>query len=156
MIAYRIGKWKYLEDLTGIGAKLYGGRWNREGLPVLYASGHLSLAVLELLANQVRKLVDDTYGYIEIDIPEECSQYVYGLEDLDPKWRNEGYDQSTVDIGSEWLVERSSLLLSVPSAVLQQERNILINPHHPEFSKIRIKDKNRLELDGRVYAGSNY
>jgi len=147
---YRIGKWKYLEDLSGLGAKLYGGRWNREGLPVVYTSEHLSLAVLELLANQIRNLIDETYGYIQIEIPDDSSHFNIEANDLQADWRNGIYDPSTIKIGSTWLQDRSSLLLSVPSAVLMQETNILINPQHPHFQSVRITDRAALALDSRV------
>ncbi len=150
MKVYRIGKWKYLDDLSGMGAKLWGGRWNKEGIPVVYTSEHLSLAVLELLANQIRNLVDETYGYIEIEIPDQVSHYSISIKDLKTNWRDGFYDPSTIDIGSDWLKDRSSLLLSVPSAVLMQEKNILINPQHPDFQSVRITEKSALALDGRV------
>lgn len=151
MIAYRIAKWNYLNDLSGQGAKLYGGRWNHEGIPALYSSCHLSLAVLELLANQIRKLVDSSYGYIAISIPDSIQiQHLNSIE-LSSSWREENYDQSTVNLGSEWLTSNSSLILSVPSAVLKQEQNYIINPKHADFKKLKIVERAKLELDGRIF-----
>jgi len=151
MLVYRIAKWRYLNDLTGQGAKLYGGRWNREGIPALYSSSHLSLAVLELLANQIRQLVDESYGYIAISIPDSIQAEKVTVEELSQSWRRSEYDESTVDIGSFWLRSESSLLLSVPSAVLKQEINFIINPMHKEFKKLKIVEQSKLELDGRIY-----
>lgn len=149
MIVHRIAKWQYLEDITGTGARLYGGRWNREGYPLLYTSSNLSLAVLELLANNVRKLIDDTYGYISIEIP-DLNIAILNTSDLNTDWRNAPYSEQTINMGTDWIKGGSSLALSVPSAALKQEQNLLINPIHPEFSLIKIVEKKKLELDGRV------
>ena len=150
MIVYRIAKWQYLDDLAGTGARLYGGRWNYEGHNMLYTSAHLSLAVLELLANQVRNLVDNTYGYIKIEVPEEASMEQYSLKQLPDNWREGSYTEETLQLGTNWLKNRSTLALKVPSAVLMQETNILINPSHQNFQSVRIVEKGKLELDGRI------
>lgn len=150
MIVYRITKKIYLNDITGAGAKLYGGRWNKEGLALLYTSENLSLAVLELLANQVRRLVDDTYGYIAIEIPDKETTQQLAESELPEEWRQNQYSEYTINKGSEWIIKQSSLALKVPSAVLAQENNILINPSHPDFKKIKIVTTGTLNLDGRV------
>ena len=74
MVVYRIAKKRYLSDLSATGARLYGGRWNRAGVPMIYSSSHLSLAVLELLANHNRHLVDDSFGYIKLSIPDHMTR----------------------------------------------------------------------------------
>lgn len=154
MLVYRIAKMKYLEDLTGTGARLYGGRWNHEGYEMLYTSENLSLAVLELLANQVRDLLDDTYGYIQIEIPDSNATLKFNPELLPTNWRNGIYAEETLQFGTNWLNQQSSLALQVPSAVLKQESNILINPNHPDAKTIRIATRGKLELDGRISSNS--
>ena len=150
MTVYRIAKWQYLEDLSGQGARRYGGRWNQEGTDMLYTSSHLSLAVLELLANQVRRLVDDTYGFICLEIPETLSLRAIYNDDLEKHWRISQYSDLTVRIGTKWIETQESLALVVPSAVLCQENNVLINPNHPSFSQIKINETGPLDLDGRI------
>jgi len=150
MKVYRIAKWHYLDDLSGTGARLYGGRWNRVGSTVLYTSTHLSLAVLELLANHVRRLVDETYGYLTLEIPDSIKNPVISINDLDNDWRSIQYSDQTVRIGSKWIQSKESLALMVPSAVLSQEHNVLINPSHESFEQIVVHDKRRLGLDRRV------
>lgn len=150
MKVYRIAKWQYLEDLSGVGAKLYGGRWNEEGIAMLYTSAHLSLAVLELLANQVRRLVDDTYGYICIEIPDHIPLRSIGTNDLASDWRSGQYSDQTTRMGTQWIKSQESLGLMVPSAVLAQEYNILINPSHSAYDQLVICETGQLELDGRV------
>jgi RES domain-containing protein len=150
MLVYRIAKWPYLNDLSGQGARLFGGRWNAEGHAMLYTSHHLSLAVLEILANQIRQLVDDSYGYVVIEIPDDIPIDMYSLDDLPRLWRSNPYDQNTIQLGTQWLQKKESLILKVPSAVLHQESNILINPHHPDHHKIKIIETSMLQLDGRI------
>ncbi len=154
MIVYRIAKEIYLNDISGTGAKLYGGRWNKEGLALLYTSQTLSLAVLELLANQVRRLVDDTYGYIAIEIPDSYPPVILDESDLPPDWRQNQYSEFTINTGSTWINSQESVAMAVPSAVLSQENNILINPSHPSFKKVKILSKGKLNLDGRIAVAS--
>lgn len=149
MIVYRIAKKTYLSDLTGTGARLHGGRWNKIGVPLIYTSSHLSLAVLELLANQVRQLVDDSFGYIKISIPDNQIKRI-DLPAIHPDWRLSPYHESTIQIGTSWAQIQDSLALQVPSAVLHQEDNVLINPLHPSFNSISIIETGELDLDGRV------
>lgn len=152
MEVYRIAKKKYLDDLSGFGAKLYGGRWNREGLQMLYTSAHLSLAVLEILANQFRKQIDHRFGYIKLHIPDKSILELSDLGSLTEEWRVSQYVQQTVDLGSEWLLSQNSLALRVPSAVLAQESNILVNPFHKDFKKLTVIETAEVDLDGRVVA----
>ena len=154
MKVYRIAKWQYLEDLSGVGAKLYGGRWNEEGTAMVYTSAHLSLAVLELLANQVRRLVDDTYGYICIEIPDAIPLRSINKDDLSSDWRAAQYTDQTTRMGTQWIKLQESLGLMVPSAVLAQEYNVLINPSHRDFDQLIIKEVGKLNLDGRIAATS--
>jgi len=149
MIAYRIAKKIYLSDLSGTGARINGGRWNQIGLPLVYTSSHLSLAALELLANQVRNLIDTTYGYIKISIPDDQVKHL-SPDSLDSKWRLSPYHESTIQLGSDWIINQESLALAVPSAVLKQESNILINPMHSNYDTLVMLGTGDLQLDGRV------
>jgi len=150
MKVYRIAKKQYLQDLSGIGAKLNGGRWNREGMQMLYTSEYLSLAVLEILANLFRKKLDNQFGYLELEIPDKSAIHYSALSSLNESWRQSQYTQQTINIGTEWLFSQQSLALIVPSAVLTQEHNILINPFHKDFSKVKIVHTAEVNLDGRV------
>lgn len=133
-----------------MGAKIYGGRWNKVGLPLVYTSDHLSLAVLEMLANQIRSLIDETYGFIEIDVPDQLISKNIQDSDLIKTWRQSHYEEQTVSIGTNWLLSQDSVAMRVPSAVLAQENNILLNPMHTDFSQIKIINTGELNLDGRL------
>ncbi|MEE9438414.1 MAG: RES domain-containing protein [Saprospiraceae bacterium] len=150
MKVYRIARWANLEDLSGFGAEKYGGRWNAEGYSMLYTSINLSLAVLEILANTKRRLINEEYGYIEIEIPENVQIKTVKPISMPNFWRNASYSHDTISKGTDWIKSNSSLGLSVPSAVLSQERNILINPRHKDHQSLKITIKGKLNIDGRV------
>ena len=150
MEVYRIAKKEYLNDLSGTGAKINGGRWNREGLYMLYTSEHLSLAVLEILANQFRKKIDSRFGFLKLELPNDNIMEYSDIEELKEGWRVSQYNEQTIGLGTNWLLSQKSLALRVPSAVLEQENNILINPYHADFDKIVIQESSEVNLDGRV------
>jgi len=146
---YRIAKQKFINDLSGEGARLYGGRWNKKGSSMLYFSEHLSLCVLEMLVHTDQQLITNNYYFIEVEIPEE------NIKRLAPKktpknWRSNNLISETQDFGANWLQRNKGLALRVPSAVLPNESNILINPHHKEFSKIKVIKVSELNLDARL------
>lgn len=151
MVVYRIAKKTYLADLSGTGARLFGGRWNRIGLPLIYTSSYLSLAVLELLANQVRHLIDDSFGYIKLSVP-DSKIITINKNTLHQDWRISPYHDSTIQIGSRWAQDQESLALTVPSAVLHHEDNLLLNPLHPDAPSIEILEIGVLGLDGRIHS----
>ena len=117
---------------------------------MLYTSENLALAVLEILANNKRHLILEQYGYIEIQLPENLTLSKMEIEMEDVSWRTMSYSKRTISYGTGWLKSNSTLALSVPSAVLSQENNLLINPNHLDFSSIKIIKKGLLNLDGRV------
>jgi RES domain-containing protein len=150
MIVYRISKWQYLEDLSGAGARIHGGRWNREGLAMLYTSSSLSLAVLEILVNHRRDLINKDFGFLALSIPDSFIEKSITVEELSSDWRRPYYSEHTIEMGSKWLKNGSKACLVVPSAVLAQENNILINPLHSNANKIKIVSNDFILLDGRL------
>ncbi|GAB5565919.1 MAG: RES family NAD+ phosphorylase [Winogradskyella sp.] len=150
MKVYRIAKQNFINDLSGEGARLFGGRWNKRGFNVLYTSQHLSLSVLELLVHIDMKFVKEDFRFIEIDLPDDIKQSKLPTSILKKEWRHNPPLSFTQDYGSEWLQQNKSLLLKIPSAVLPNEFNYLINPNHKDFSKVKIVKKGFLDLDQRV------
>ena len=100
MEVYRIAKKEYLNDLSGTGAKINGGRWNREGLYMLYTSEHLSLAVLEILANQFRKKIDSRFGFLKLELPNDNIMEYTDIEELKEGWRVSQYNEQTISLGT--------------------------------------------------------
>ena len=136
MRVYRLIKSKYADNpLDPRGAKLYGGRWNSKGMAVVYASDSIALAALEKLVHLHRNDVLNHFVLCEIALEYEVIMTL--AEDTLPKdWRNDPPPSSTMAIGDEWLTSGESLALAVPSTVVPQQFNLIINPNHPGFRKL--------------------
>jgi RES domain-containing protein len=133
---------------SGEGAKRYGGRWNRKGVPMVYTSGSRSLAMLELLVqdNSLRA----HYVAIPATIPPRVVIERVSPDDLPPDWRDPAARGQLQAIGTTWVRERRSAVLAVPSAVIPAEPNYLLNPFHPAFARIRIGEPEELATDLRL------
>jgi RES domain-containing protein len=150
MEVYRIAKAAYSKDLTGLGSRLYGGRWNQKGIGLIYTAESRALASVEYLVHLPLYLVPSDLMIISIDIPSGLSVKHVSIADLPHDWRSCPAPSSLADIGSAWAKSNKSLLLRVPSAVIDHEFNILINPNHPEIGKIAIKSIKDWEIDSRL------
>lgn len=133
MRVYRLIKGKYADDpLDPQGAKLYGGRWNSKGVAAVYASDSIALAALEKLVHLHRNDVLNHFVLCEITLRDDAIMTL--AEDTLPKdWRDDPPPSSTMDIGDEWLSRGESLALAVPSTVVPQQFNLIINSNHPGF-----------------------
>lgn len=150
MIVYRIARDKYIEDLTGTGAKLHGGRWNPKGISILYTAQNKSLAALELLVHLDKNSVPDDLQIISLEFPDneiivfDKKQYKKLIEDNNslPKFK---------ETGKTWILSNKSLGLKVPSVLIPGESNILINPAHKSFKKLKIKKIEQFNYDERFF-----
>lgn len=148
---YRIAKKEYLDDLSGEGARLYGGRWNKKGYSMLYFSESLSLALLEILVHLDFKYLTPDFGYIEVELPDTLIQPKVKVKNLDSSWRNNPPPLTTQNYGSKWMESQKNVALLVPSAILPQQCNILINPRHKNSSKLKIVKRGLLDVDVRIF-----
>lgn len=135
---------------SGEGAEKYGGRFNSVGTPIVYTSGSLALATLELLAkvNSRRRLAGS------VCIPagfEEKRAVACEESDLPEDWDARPYGPASRKVGDEWIHAGKSLVLRVPSVVVPREHNYLINPAHPDFDEIEIGEPEPLEPDPRIF-----
>ena len=117
----------------GRGAERYGGRWNPVGTSAIYASQSRSLAVLELLVHVDPAALPRDLMFSRVSFDER------DVEEADPPagWRDAG-SIVAVQYGARWLGERRSLVLRVPSAVVPDEHNFVINPRHARASTLVI------------------
>jgi RES domain-containing protein len=118
-------------DATG--STRYPGRWNTASSPVIYASEHYALAMLEKLAHGSGAMPPNQH-YIRITVPNGLSYEVLDTASL-PDWAHPGCVASR-PWGERWQRERRSAVLLVPSVVARVECNVLINPQHPQFPAI--------------------
>lgn len=147
MILYRLTTGKFANDISGTGAKINGGRWNPAGIAGLYTSQYISLAILEILVRATKNTSPDSYTLTSFEISDN-SIYQVQLKKLKKEWK---YDlKYTQGIGEDFLNENQSLCLQVPSAIVPQENNFLLNPLHPDFKKVKIVGSELLELDKRL------
>ena len=147
MIIYRLSTSEFSDDLSGEGAKIYGGRWNPVGLPASYISEFISLSILEILVRANKFTAPDTYTLLSIQIPEN-SIITIELKKLKNGWQD--HIEYTRSIGEDFLRMNEALVLQVPSAIVPQEHNFLINPLHKDFKKVKIVYSELLELDKRL------
>lgn len=150
MRVFRIAKKQYLKDLSGEGSRLYGGRWNKKGMAMLYFSDSLSTSLLEVLVHLDFKYLTSDFGYIEIEIPDALIDTKLKLKDLDTNWRDNPPKSSTVNLGSTFLKTSKKLGLKVPCAILPMASNILVNPKHKDISKLKIIKVADLDIDSRL------
>ncbi len=149
MIVYRFTHEKYSDDISGTGAKLYGGRWNAKGFAALYTSSNISLSLLEVLVNATTLSQLKSLVLMRIEIPAYLEDSVQPLSKLKAGWQ---YDIEYSNwIGSEFLKEKNHLLLACPSAVVQEEINYVINPDHPEFKKVKLITGKGFAFDERLF-----
>ena len=147
---WRIVQRKYVDDaFSGEGSAKYGGRWNHKRTAVVYASQSESLAQLEILVRTSRPKDLALYVLIEAQIPEDLIETL-GHNELPEDWRQTPEPNSTRDIGAKWAAERRRLVLAVPSVVVPSELNYLLNPTHPDFSKIKIGKPKAIDWDPRL------
>jgi len=136
---------------TGDGAFLYGGRWNPPGVSLVYTSTTLSLAALELYVNVEPADVPGGFISMEALVPDGTSLETIDLSSLPRAWRRCPAPAALQAIGRRWLERGETLLLSVPSVVIPEERNFLVNPEHPEFLRLAIQPPKPFSFDPRTW-----
>jgi RES domain-containing protein len=130
------------------GARLYGGRWNPEGVPMVYTAGNRSLAMLEMLFQD--QPLRARYMIIEARIPKGIIIDRVKVDDLPSDWRDMSARAKLQAIGGEWAFKHSSAILAVPSAIVPGESNYLINPLHRDFKQIKFGKPALVETDLRL------
>jgi RES domain-containing protein len=135
----------------GEGARLYGGRWNYAGTSIVYTSGSLSLAALELFVHVDTDLAPDGLVAIPADISEDVAVGTVDIAKLPRNWRAYPAQEALKDIATAWVKESSTAVLAVPSVVIPSEQNYLLNPRHRDFRRVRIQKAIPFEFDPRLW-----
>jgi RES domain-containing protein len=137
MRLFRLVKERYAADpLDPQGARLYGGRWNSRGRGVVYASDSIALAALEKLVHLHRPEVLEGFVLCSFEL-DEAQVMRLAPDGLPRDWRTDPVPRSTQRIGDEWLQRGASLALAVPSTLVPQQSNFLVNPEHPGFEALK-------------------
>lgn len=149
MLLYRLAKDQYIHDLTGQGARLYGGRWNEKGTAMLYTSEHSSLALLELIVHTPHNLLPEAISLLKLFIPDDLTILTLNEKQLPVNWRQYPTPDSLGEIGTKWIQEGKTAGLRVPSVLVPDEWNILLNPASQDFEKITIQSVHPFQIDSR-------
>jgi len=149
MHVYRITNCIYSRDLSGKGASLYGGRWNNKNTYIVYTAESRSLALLEIIAH-MGKIPLKGFCLVTIDIPDDCIQ-IFPVENLpDDCFANPAPDYIKV-IGDNFIKVNKYLALKLPSSLMREENNYLLNPRHSGFNKIRVVNERTIDIDSRLF-----
>jgi RES domain-containing protein len=149
MQVFRISNCKYIADTTGQGAYLVGGRWNSKGQRMLYTATNASLALLETLAHIPPQLPLLNYCLLQMYIPDNSIMLI--TENMLPlDWQVMPSSNQLKNIGDAFLQNNKYLAMQVPSSVMPLENNILLNPNHKLFSKIKIINQQKILIDKRL------
>lgn len=140
ILAFRIALQAFADGEPGEDARLYGGRWNPPGIPVLYTSDSVALAALEILANMAPNFPEpeDDFYRITYGIPHETTMSILAPASLPQDWQRHPAPLSLAELGRRWTEAGEHLVLKVPSSVVGGEGwNYLINPRHPGFRMVQ-------------------
>ena len=149
---WRISKRKYVDTaFSGEGARRVGGRWNSRGQGMVYTSGTLSLAALEVFVHMEVEDVATMLAYIRVDVPTEVKIEYLEVAQLPPDWRNVPAPAVLANMGDRWFKSGATAILAVPSVVIPSELNYLINPSHPDFAMLAVESPRSFELDPRLW-----
>ena len=134
----------------GEGARLYGGRWNSVGMPMVYASEHQSLAALELRVHIDKTRMRKRYKCFTFKFEEDLMK-LFRIGGLPKEWQQEPPPPSLQQLGDDWAKSNVSVILAVPSVIIPKEFNYLINPKHPDFAKLKIEPPTEFLFDPRMF-----
>lgn len=140
------------DDLSGKGAELTGGRWNEKGTPILYTASSRALACLETVVHLNAGGLPLNRHLVEIDIPDDI--WAKARHDMPAAlpvgWDAEPASRSSVNHGTTWANGAASLILLVPSVIVPEESNALINPRHPDIARVSARKVRKWLYDPRL------
>jgi RES domain-containing protein len=151
-VAWRLVKTKSLSTaFDGESARSAGGRWNSPGVPVVYAAETLSLALVEVLVHLKDAGTLPAYSTVRLDFDEAIVETLPASK-LPGRWREYPAPAETRAIGDRWVAEARSVLLRVPSVVVPNESDYVVNPKHPRFARVRRDPPVAFPFDRRLLA----
>ncbi|MGI8655712.1 MAG: RES family NAD+ phosphorylase [Pyrinomonadaceae bacterium] len=151
MEAFRLSREKYTGILSGKGAAIKGARWNSVGVEMIYTAANRSLAMAEVSVHLTLATLPDDYLMLTVYLPDDISIQKLTEKNLPPDWNAFPHPNSTQAVGDKFVAENKYCVLQTPSAVTRGDFNLLINPHHSEFSKIKIIASDKFPFDKRIF-----
>jgi RES domain-containing protein len=149
---YRILRKRYAKTpFDGEGAYRYGGRWSSSGIRLVYASEHLSLAMIEYFVHLDRDDPPPDLVVAAADVPDNVSRVTVSPGSLQASWRQTPAPSELAAIGDRFARRRRDAILIVPSALAPDEANWLLNPDHLDFTRIRVHPPEPFTYDTRFF-----
>lgn len=149
MLVYHTGKSNHAWDLTGKGAELFGGRWNATGIPCIYASATKSLSILEYAVNVKLNRLPNDLSITTYKIPDDSWREI-SKGTLPLNWQDRPSPPETIKFGSAFLLKKEYAVIKIPSVIIIDEFNYILNPLHPAFGKIKIVEVSQFIFDVRI------
>ncbi len=151
MRVWRISKAKYAHSaFSGEGARLFDARWNFAGTPMVYTSSSLALAAIEFFVHLDPSEAPPGLVSVSAEVPDELAAERVEISQLPRDWRRTDH-KHLQRLGTDWAKSQRSVALLVPSAAIEGEWNVLLNPGHPDFKKVRIEEARPFRYDERMF-----
>ena len=147
MLVYRIVLSHRTKSLNAPG---YSARWNSKGKFMIYTAGSRALACLENVVHRSSEGLAENFKTMTIQIPDNLKIDEIVLKDLPAEWQEYQNYVLTQHLGNKWLENAVTAILKIPSAIIPDENNFLLNPFHPDFKKIKIKNVEDFIFDPRI------
>ena len=149
MLVYRLAKAKFAKDLKGEGARLYGGRWNHPGVPCIYTSASRALALLEYTVNININDIPRALSMVTINIPDDDIKIITKAR-LPGNWMDKPVPEETKNFGSALFKASGQLVIQIPSVVIPDEFNYLLNPLHKRAKEFKVVEVEDFVYDVRI------
>lgn len=148
MIVYRIVNSKHASDLSGTGAALYPGRWNKMGSPVLYTGVNREIALLENIVHNPPMFYPQL-DILTLEIPDD-SISEFKTTDLPKNWFQFPAPTVLSEMGQEWIIRGETVGLKVPSSIIHSSSNIILNCRHPGYGEVKLLEQKKFNFDPRL------
>jgi RES domain-containing protein len=151
-VAWRLVKERHRHSaFDGEGARRAGGRWNHQGIAVVYVSDSLALAALEAFVHLGKAATRVVHVVFRVEVPEHVAVEVVAPSALPRNWRSEPPRDTTKQVGTDWVRRGKTAVLRVPSVIIPNESNYALNPAHPDFQKVVISRPEPFYFDPRMW-----
>ena len=155
--AWRLAPAPFARAPDGEGASLAGGRWNSRGVPMFYASSHLSLCVLEIFVHlpAVLRLNIPDFEAVRLSIPDDAGTIRIGVDEMEMMLGASDPEAACRAAGDAWIAAGHALILAAPSIIVPEDLNLMLNPAHPRMHDVAIVSTRRFRFDARLVSLSH-
>lgn len=148
MVLYRLARLAHARKLDGLGAKHYPGRWNSLGVPMIYCAGTIAQCLVEVLVH-LDEAPEDYYS-VQLEVPDDVNMAQLVPKQLPKQWKDAVYNTQTRAVGDAF-IQSDTMLMRVPSAVVDGEFNFLLNPAHPDIARVKVGLVKPFHFDERLF-----